>query len=164
MAAIGRIGRRIRMLLRRPRFDRELDEEMQLHLDLRRETLRAAGHSEVDARHAAERRFGSQLRLREQAAEAWGWTWLDDLIRDTAYGLRRLRRAPRFTAAAISILAVGSGASLAFLHLANAAYFHQFSVPNAAALVRLSGASPSISTTFPFAAAAFYREHNTVFE
>ena len=29
------------------------------------------------------RAFGNTLRLREEARDAWGWNWLDDLVQDT---------------------------------------------------------------------------------
>ena len=41
--------------------------------------------------------FGSTLRLQEEAADQWGWTWLDHFRQDIIYGARSLaaRRASR---------------------------------------------------------------------
>ena len=67
-------GRRFFMLFsRRERFDRELEEEMRLHRDLRARELREDGVESEDARYAAQRRFGNSLRLREEIHQAWGW-------------------------------------------------------------------------------------------
>ena len=41
--SIGEIYRRILFLFRRNRFERDLQEELQLHLDLRSEKLRDSG-------------------------------------------------------------------------------------------------------------------------
>ena len=79
------IGRRIRMLFQGARFNRELEEEMQLHVQLREAKLRCEGLCERDARQEARRRFGGALRLRERSVDVWRWRWLDDLGRDLGY-------------------------------------------------------------------------------
>ena len=58
--------RRVWYFLNRRRFERELEREMASHR----------------AQLEDPRRFGSALRLREQAADIWGWTWIDNLIHD----------------------------------------------------------------------------------
>jgi putative ABC transport system permease protein len=92
---------------------------------------------------------------------------LDDLMRDLAYGARLLRRAPGFAVGAITILALGAGVTLAMVHMVNAVSFHRLAIPDADRLVRLTRQSPDdpkpIASTFPFSAAAFYREHARVF-
>ena len=71
---MGEIFRRIRYLINRRRLDAELESDMEFH-------------SEMAAR-AGRSNFGNTLRMREQAREAWGWTWLDRLVQDLRYGLR----------------------------------------------------------------------------
>ena len=81
---MGEIFRRIRYLINRRRFDAELESDMEFH----REMAARAGHSN----------FGNTLRMREQAREAWGWTWLDRLAQDLQLRGRvrwRARRASR---------------------------------------------------------------------
>src|SRR5262245_57098836 len=123
------------MLFHRARLDRELDEEMQLHIQLRQEKLRAEGRSEAKALLEARQRFGGALRFRELSEDIWRWRWLDDLRRDLRFAGRQLRAAPRFTLAAISLLTVGAGVALSVLHVANAARFHLLSVEDADRLV-----------------------------
>jgi GrpB-like predicted nucleotidyltransferase (UPF0157 family) len=117
MFRLREIGRRIRMRLSGSHFDRNLDEEMQLHLELRQEQLRAGGLSFEEARAAARRRFGNVPRLREESADAWGWRVVDDLGRDIRHALRGLRRAPVFASVAILTLALGIGANTAILSI-----------------------------------------------
>lgn len=63
----GEIGRRLRVLWQRARVAQDLDEEMRLHLALRREQLQEHSVSPAAANVAARRRFGDLLRLREDA-------------------------------------------------------------------------------------------------
>ena len=53
------LGRRIGMLLHRRQFRADLEEEMQLHLDLRQQQQVEQGMSLNEAGFAARRRFGS---------------------------------------------------------------------------------------------------------
>jgi predicted permease len=104
------LGRRIRMLVRGGRFERDLDEEMRLHVEMREERLRAAGAPADQARQAARRRFGPQLRLREESVDAWGWRWLERLQHDTRLGTRVLLKQPGFAALAVVTVGIGIGA------------------------------------------------------
>ena len=118
---VGRLFRRLWYLLNRRRLDRELELEMAAHR----------------AEMGDPRRFGGSLRLREQAADVWGWRWLDDLWHDLRYGLRQLRRTPGFALVAILTLAIGIGANTTAFGILNAQLFSELPVPDARALRQL---------------------------
>ena len=80
---MGELFRRIRYLMNWRRLDSELAEEMEFHREM--------------AARSGRNNFGNTLRLREQAFEAWGWTWLDRLLQDLRYGVRMWARVPGFT-------------------------------------------------------------------
>src|SRR5262249_14451507 len=107
---LAELARRVGMRLRRRRFDRDLAEEMRLHLDLRAADARAAGVPPDEADAAARRRFGNATVLREESRDAWGWRWLEDLGKDARYGLRGVGRNPGFTLVAVLAFALGIGA------------------------------------------------------
>src|SRR6266852_5823056 len=116
MEAVRRLlarWRRLKMLLRGDRFDRELDEEMRLHLDLRAKQFEGAGLSPDAARSASARRFGHVLNLREDARAAWGWQWFDALGQDLRYGLRVMLRDPGATTIIALTLAFAIGITTA---------------------------------------------------
>ena len=66
---LSELGRRSRMLFsRRERFDREMEEEMGLHRELRAQEIHEengdASGSPEDSAYAAQRQFGNTLQLR----------------------------------------------------------------------------------------------------
>ena len=129
---MGELFRRIRYLINRRRFDRELESDMEFH----REMAARAGRSN----------FGNTLRMREQAREAWGWTWLDRLIQDLRYGVRILARSPGFTLMAVLVLAIGIGINVSAFSLFNMVALTPLPVRDPASLIRLERRSPENQT------------------
>jgi len=146
---MGEFFRRMLYLLTQRRRDRELREEM-------------AAHREMAAESGA--RFGDDLRLREDAREAWGWMWLDRLKQDLVYAPRVLRRSPSFTVTAVMILGLGIGVNLAAFHLLNTLVFRPLPVRDPGSLVRLTPKTDSSwSSNLSYPAMQFYERHSTVF-
>ena len=90
-------------LLRR----RALEDELRLEMEAHRAQM-----GEPPA-------FGNTLRLREEARDAWGWRWLDDLVQDTRFAWRTLRHSPAFALTAIVTLALGIGVNIGMFSLIN---------------------------------------------
>ncbi len=166
MLSIREFARRVRMLARRDRFDRDLQREMRLHLELQAEENREAGMGERDAMEAARRRFGNMTLLREASHDAWGWTSLERLAQDVRHAGRALRRDRRFTSVAIIVLALGIGGNTTVFSLVNALLLSPFPYPNADRLVEIKsqadGGTPFSTVGLPDF--AFWRSESTSFE
>jgi predicted permease len=147
MNTIGEWIRRVWYLLNRRRFDAALQEEMAAHRDAL----------------ADPRRFGNSLRLREEAADAWGWRWLDDVGRDVRFGARALRRSPVFAATSVLVLSLGIGVNLALFQVVNAALIQPPHLKDPATLVRFHRRGPHFTSTgVAFPIATFVEQNSRV--
>ena len=102
---------RLLALGRARRLDAELDGEIAAHLELAERDLVASGLSPAEARRVARQRFGGVDAVREAHRDSRSARWLELWWRDLRLGLRGLRRAPGFCAAAILILGLSIGAN-----------------------------------------------------
>ena len=85
---------RLKGLLKRGRLDRELDEELRSHVEMRTADNVAAGMSPEAARFDAQKRFGNTTLLKEDTRAVDIIGWLDECARDFRYALRMLQRSP----------------------------------------------------------------------
>lgn len=92
---------RLTALFSQRRRDRDLSEEVEVHLEMRAAELRQQGLDPNAARAAARRDFGGIEQMKETYRDRRGVPWVEILAKDVTYGLRGLRRNPAFTLAAV---------------------------------------------------------------
>jgi predicted permease len=121
---------RLRQLFRRRRLDRELAAEVAAHIEEKTEELVEGGMSPEEARRAARVQFGNSTAVLEQSREVWSFAPIETLWRDVRIGLRALRHAPLFTAAAVATLMLGIGANTAIFSLIDAVLLRPLPFPD----------------------------------
>src|SRR3954464_861092 len=84
--------RRLRDIMFRGAYDRDVQAEMREHLDRVTDRYVARGMSQSDARLAARREFGNVTVLGEEARDAVGSRWLDELVGDVRFAFRYFAR------------------------------------------------------------------------
>jgi predicted permease len=119
LASIVRL--RLRSLFSRTVVERELDEELQYHLERQIDENVAAGMSPREARSAALRSIAGLTQRKEECRDMRGFNFIDTLQRDFRYSLRQLRKNLGFTFTAVFVLALGMCASVAIFAFVDAA-------------------------------------------
>src|SRR5262245_16290667 len=137
MSLAEQLWLRFKPLFRREQVSRELDSEVQFHLEQQVADHIAHGMSPGEARCAALRSFGNTTLLKEQTRETWGWTRVEEILQDLRYALRQLRKTPGFTATALLTLALGIGANAAIFTLVDALMLRKLPVTDPKTLIRL---------------------------
>ena len=121
---------RIANVFRAERLNREIDEELESHI----EEAIAAGRNPAEARRA----LGRALCHREAGHGVRVAGWLESLVADLGFGWRQLRRNKVTSTAAILSLALGIGSCVAAFRLIDALLWRPLPIANASKLFVLS--------------------------
>src|SRR5215470_8655123 len=135
MDKLLQLWRKLFFYLRRDQFDRELEEEMRFHLEMKAQENAEAGMEPEEARHAARRQFGNQTLLREVSREMWGVRSIETLFQDLRFGIRMFLKSPGLTAVLILTIALGIGFNSALFSVVNTLLLNPLPFPDADRLI-----------------------------
>jgi putative ABC transport system permease protein len=167
---VGSVLRRLLFFFRRDQFDRDLDDELRFHEDMKAEAFADAGVlSRDEARAAARRRIGNRLRVREQSRDAWSFVTLETLAQDVRHAFRLMGRDPAFTLTALATLALGIGLNTTIFSVAYGVLWRPLPYPNPEQLVivpmtQQTGKGVKTFWTWPPASFTALRPRLTTFE
>src|SRR6266545_1172339 len=163
---VSQLWRRLLSLLRRGRYEREMEDEMRFHLEMQIEQNLSSGMAAEEARYAARRQFGNQTWLKEVSREMWSLRFIETLIQDLRYGARTLMKNTGFTLLAVLTLALGIGSTTTIFSAVQNILLDPFPYKDAHRIVTIRIQEPSISSRRGPKMQEFldYQEQNHVFE
>jgi putative ABC transport system permease protein len=99
---------------------RDIDAELDSHIDLHVADFMRAGMSEPEAKRRALVALGGVAQTRERYRDRSRIQWLDELSQDVKFATRVLLKDRGFTAAVVAVLALGIGANAAIFAVVDA--------------------------------------------
>ena len=120
MRLLSELRERLRAMIFRRREERELDEELDFHLEAITEENLRRGMSPEEARRNAVLTIGGVEQVKEEVRDARGTRPLEDLGRDIRFALRRLVRERAFSIPTVATIALGIGVTTAVFAMVNA--------------------------------------------
>ena len=120
---------------RRGKLERDLDRELEYHIERRVSDLIRSGAPEPEARRQASLEIGGVTQVQEEVRDVWLTRWLRDFIYDLRFSARAFLRSPTFAATAVLSLALGIGASTAIYSLLDQVVRRSLPVPGPERLV-----------------------------
>jgi predicted permease len=159
---------RLANVFRSRRVDRDIQRELDFHINERAEQLHAAGMPLDDARKAARRHFGNAMRIREDTHRVNSLGWIELFTQEVRFAIRVFRKSPAFAATAVLTLGLGVGATAAVFSVVNAVLIRPLPYPEPDRLIgiwhsaqfqAITSRNVRLSSTMYLT----YREHNRTF-
>src|SRR5262245_18053992 len=159
------IPARLRAIVRSRRVESDLDDELAFHVAMQTRANARDGMTEAEAYRQARVEIGGVEQVKERSRDVLPLRWLRDAMQDVRYGLRGLRKSPRFTIAAVLTVVLGVGANATIFTVLSPLLFRPLPYPEPDRIVSLFRTSPQ-SLEWPHSMANHldYRDRNRVFE
>ena len=133
MSLIDSLRYRLRVLCRPDAYGRELEREIEHHLELETAQQQRDEHDTLtphEARRRAMREFGNVAYATEERRIASGVSIFDAVRQDVQFVVRILRRRPVFAAVIVATLGLGIGAATSIFSIADVVLFRPLAFPD----------------------------------
>ncbi len=159
------IPARLTAIFRTRRVEKDLDDELAFHVAMQSRANARDGMSDGEAYRRARVEIGGVEQVKERSRDVRPLRWARDAMQDVRYGLRGLRKTPRFTIAAVLTVVLGVGANATIFSVLNPLLFKPLPYPEPDRIVNVFRTSPQ-SDRWPHSMATYldHRARNTVFE
>jgi predicted permease len=136
---------RLQPFFRRRRIERDLDEELRIHLEMAEEAHVAAGLPREEARLAARKEFGGIDQVKEAYRDERGVPWIESILQDVRTAARSLRRSPGYVALTLVTLTLGISLNTTAFSFLDAMLLEPLPFPGLDRLVQIYRTTPSQS-------------------
>ncbi len=159
------IPARLKAVVYRRRTEQDLDDELAFHVAMQTRANAQGGMTDAEAHRRARVEIDGVEQTKERSRDVLPLRWARDAMQDVRYGLRGLRKSPRFTIAAMLTVVLGVGANATIFSVLNPLLFKPLPYPEPERIVNVFRTSPQ-SIRWPHSMANYldHRARNTVFE
>jgi predicted permease len=156
---------RLKALIYRRRTEQDLDDELAFHVAMQTRANAQGGMTDAEAYRRARLAIDGVEQTKERSRDVLPLRWARDAMQDVRYGLRGLRKSPRFTIAAVLTVVLGVGANATIFSVLHPLLFKPLPYPEPERIVSVFRTSPQ-SDRWPHSMANYldHRARNTVFE
>jgi predicted permease len=129
-----RLWTRFLHLLKRDRFEDDLDQELRFHREMAQQDLLRRGVPTEDITAATARALGNITLAQEDSREVWNFAIIESLLQDIRYAIRGFLQKPAFAATVIGTIGLALGLNTTVFTIFNAYVLRTFAVRDPYAL------------------------------
>lgn len=166
MSAFRQFLSRLLAMCRRREVNRQIDEEIEFHIERQIAAYVNSGMPPSEARRRALIEFGRPQQVKEETRDQNTFLFLEQFAQDISFALRGIRKQPGFAALVICLLALGVGANTAIFSIIDTVLLRALPYPHSQALVSPVAVFKKIGSTgraIPYQDYLIWKQQKNIF-